>query len=65
MPVVVCGCETWCLTLTEEHGLRVFEEFKNNIILAMNETINWFQSNLLTLNCNKNHFLQFLTKKTK
>jgi hypothetical protein len=25
MPVVVCGCETWCLTLTEEHRLRVFE----------------------------------------
>ena len=27
------------------------------------ETINWFQSNLLTLNCEKTHFLQFLTKK--
>jgi hypothetical protein len=25
--------------------------------------MNWFQSNLLTLNCNKTHFLQFLTKK--
>ena len=23
-PVVLCGCETWCLTL-EEHRLRVFE----------------------------------------
>jgi hypothetical protein len=29
----------------------------------MNETIVWFQSNFLTLNCNKTHFLQFLTKK--
>jgi len=29
----------------------------------MNETINWFQSNLLTLNCNKTHFLEFMTKK--
>jgi len=39
------------------------QEFKNNIISVMNETINWFQSNLLTLNCNKTHFLQFMTKK--
>ena len=23
--VVLCGCETWSLTLREEHGLRVFE----------------------------------------
>jgi hypothetical protein len=23
--VVLCGCETWCLTLREEHRLRVFE----------------------------------------
>ena len=29
----------------------------------MNETVNWFKSNILTLNCNKTHFLQFLTKK--
>jgi len=39
------------------------QEFKNNIISVMNETISWFQSNLLTLNCNKTHFLQFMTKK--
>jgi hypothetical protein len=25
LPVVLCGCETWCLTLREEHGLGVFE----------------------------------------
>jgi hypothetical protein len=25
LPVVLCGCETWSLTLREEHGLRVFE----------------------------------------
>jgi hypothetical protein len=25
MPVVLCGCETWCLALTGEHRLRVFE----------------------------------------
>jgi hypothetical protein len=24
-PVVLCGCETWSLTLREEHKLRVFE----------------------------------------
>ena len=28
----------------------------------MNESIKWFQSNLLTLNYEKTHFLQFLTK---
>jgi hypothetical protein len=25
LPVVLNGCETWSLTLREEHGLRVFE----------------------------------------
>jgi hypothetical protein len=25
LPVVLCGCETWSLTLREEHTLRVFE----------------------------------------
>ena len=39
------------------------EEFKSNISLILIETINWFQSNLLTLNCDKTHFLQFLKKK--
>jgi hypothetical protein len=39
------------------------EEFKNNIDSVMTEITNWFQSNLLTLNCNKTHFMQFLTKK--
>jgi len=29
----------------------------------MKQTINWFQSNLLSLNYNKTHFLEFLTKK--
>jgi hypothetical protein len=38
------------------------EEFKNNINSVMTETVIWFQSNLLTINCNKTHFLQFLTK---
>ena len=40
------------------------EEFKNNINTVLIEAINWFQSNFLTLNCNKTHFLQFLTKNT-
>jgi len=38
------------------------EEFKNNINLVMTEITSWFQSNLLTVNCNKTHFMQFLTK---
>jgi hypothetical protein len=25
LPVVLYGCETWSLTLREQHGLRVFE----------------------------------------
>jgi hypothetical protein len=25
LPVVLCGCETWSLTLREEHRLKVFE----------------------------------------
>jgi hypothetical protein len=25
LPVVLCGCENWSLTLREEHRLRVFE----------------------------------------
>jgi hypothetical protein len=25
VPFVLCGCETWSLTLSEEHRLRVFE----------------------------------------
>jgi hypothetical protein len=25
LPVVLYGCETWSLTLSEEHRLRVFE----------------------------------------
>jgi hypothetical protein len=25
LPVLVCGCETWSLTLKEEHRLKVFE----------------------------------------
>jgi hypothetical protein len=25
VPVVLCGCETWSVTLREEHRLRVFE----------------------------------------
>jgi len=26
LPVVLCGCETWSLTLKEEHRFRVFEK---------------------------------------
>jgi hypothetical protein len=29
LPVVLCGCETWSLTLREEHRLRVF---KNKVL---------------------------------
>jgi len=36
-----------------------------NMNLVMKQTINWFQSNLLSLNYNKTHLLQFWTKKQK
>jgi len=39
------------------------DEFMNSTILVMNEIIEWFQSNLLSLNFNKTTFLQFITKK--
>jgi hypothetical protein len=39
------------------------EELKNNVNSVMTEIANWFQSNLVSLNCNKTHFMQFLTKK--
>jgi len=39
------------------------EEFKNNINTVLIDTINWFQSNFLTMSCDKTHFVQFLTKK--
>jgi len=40
----------------------IIEEFKTNINSVMTEIINWFQSNLLTLICDRTYFLQFLTK---
>ena len=33
------------------------EDFKNNINQTLTEIMNWFHSNLLTLNCDKTHFL--------
>ena len=39
------------------------EEFKNNINMVLIETINVLTSNVLTLNCDKTHFSQFLKKK--
>ena len=38
------------------------EEFKNNINLIMTEINKWFQSNMITLNLNKTHFIQFWTR---
>ena len=39
------------------------DEFMNSTIQVMNEIIEWFQSNLLSLNFNKTTFIQFITKK--
>ena len=41
------------------------EDFNNNVNFVMMELINWFWGNLLTLNYDKTHFLQFLTKKNE
>jgi len=34
LPVVLYGCETWSLTLREEHRLRVFENGAEENILT-------------------------------
>jgi hypothetical protein len=39
------------------------QEFKHNIDAVLQEINNWFLSNLLTLNYNKTHFVQFFVKK--
>ena len=39
------------------------DEFQNNINSVMTEITSWFQSNLLSLNYHKTHFMQFRTKK--
>jgi hypothetical protein len=41
------------------------DQFVSNINLVLNETINWSNSNLLTLNYRKSHFLHFSTRKHK
>jgi hypothetical protein len=41
------------------------DQVVSNINLVLNETINRFNSNLLTLNYGKSHFLQFSTRKNK
>jgi len=41
------------------------QEFKSNITAATQGINNWFLSNLLIVNYNKTHFLQFFTKKHK
>jgi hypothetical protein len=41
------------------------DQFISNITLVLNETIDRFNSNLLTLNYGKSHFLQFSTRKHK
>ena len=38
------------------------QEFKNAIETVMDIIINWFQNNLLSMNYEKTHFLQFLTE---
>jgi hypothetical protein len=30
--VILCGCETWSLTIKEEHGLRIF---KNRVLRSI------------------------------
>jgi hypothetical protein len=41
------------------------EKFKSNISLILNKRIIWFNSNFLTLNCDKSHFIQFSLKSTR
>jgi hypothetical protein len=41
------------------------KKFKSNINLVLHETIMWFNSNFLTLNCDKSYFIQFFLKSTR
>jgi hypothetical protein len=34
LPVVLCGCETWSLSLREEHRLKLFENWVLRIIFG-------------------------------
>jgi hypothetical protein len=40
-------------------------EFKKNLSFVINKTVNWCQSNLLTINLRKTQFMQFLTNHKK
>jgi hypothetical protein len=40
LPVVLYGCETWSLTLREEHRLRVFE---NRVLRRDEVTREWIK----------------------
>jgi hypothetical protein len=39
LPVVLYGCETWSLTLREEHRLRVLNEFRKLVLLREAEPV--------------------------
>jgi hypothetical protein len=44
LPVVLYGCETWSLTLREEHGMKVFENRVLRRIFGPNRdevTVEW------------------------
>ena len=41
------------------------DEFSMKLDLVVNQTVQWFQCNLLSVNYAKTHFLQFLTKQQK
>jgi hypothetical protein len=41
------------------------DEFKIKLELVVRQSIRWFQCNLLSMNYDKTHFLQFLTKQQK
>jgi len=48
-----------CIIITHDNKV----DFSNTLHLTVIEISSWFRSNLLTLNYDKTHFLQFLTKK--
>jgi len=57
---VLCADDTSIITANDN-----VQQFKSNITVAMQGINNWFLSNLLIINYNKTHFLQFFTKKHK
>jgi hypothetical protein len=68
LPITICKIARSIIFADDTSIIRTNDnmvDFRNTLYLTMIEISSWFRSNLLTLNYDKTHFLQFLTKKKK